>query len=163
MERRERRNMFDGLTITESRSMGLVKRAFKVVLGMYLVIGLTAGYRAWFQVKSLQLQSTDSILRRGSAVETMVVSYARTPVEVRLELIQGSHSETFAVQRVPNNTWSFFDPRTRQASQSAVLTGDVLGRFEAGKALLRATATGRPQLTRLPPPLVRELVVEIAQ
>lgn len=153
--------MFESLTIREARSMVWVKRAFKIVLGMYLVIGQMALYRAWFQVKSLQLQATDSILRRGSTIETTVVSYARTPVEVRLELVQGNHSETFAVHQVPDNDWAFFDPRTRQASQSAVLTGDVLGRFEAGKAVVRATATGRPQLTRLPPPLVREVVVEI--
>lgn len=153
--------MFESQTIRDARSMVLVKRTLKVVLGMYLVIGLTAGYRAWFQLKSLQLQSTDSILRPGSTVETTVVSYARVPVEVRLELIQGNHSETFAVQYVPKNSWAFLDPRTRQASQKAVLTEDVLGRFEAGKALVRATASGRPQLTRLPPPLMRELVVEI--
>lgn len=112
-------------------------------------------------MKSLQLQSTDSILRSGSTVETAVVSYARVPIEVRLELVQGNHSETLAVYQVPKNSWAFLDPRTQQASQNANLSDDVLSRFEAGKVLLRATATGRLQLTRLPPPLVRELVVEI--
>jgi hypothetical protein len=141
--------------------MVLVKRVFKILIGMYLVIGLTAGYRAWFQMKSLQLQSTDSILRPGSTVETTVVSYARVPINVRLELVQGNHSETLAVYQVPKNSWAFLDPRTQQASQTAVLTGDVLSRFETDKAVVRATATGRPQLTRLPPPLVREVVVEI--
>ena len=153
--------MFESLAIKEARSMVLVKRAFKLVVGVYFVIGLTAGYRAWFQVKSLELQSTDSILRPGSAIQTTLVSFARTPIEVRLELIQGAHSETFAVQHLPDNDWAFLDPRTRQASQSVVLTADVLRRFEAGKAQVRATATGRPQLSRLPPPLVRELEVEI--
>lgn len=153
--------MFESLTIREARSMVVVKRTFKLILSAYLVIGLIAGYRAWFQVKSLELRSTDSVLRQGSAIQSTVVSYARTPVDVRLELVQGTHAETFAVQRVPNNTWSFFDPRTRKASQNAVLTSDVLDRFKPGKAQVRATATGRPQLTRLPPPLVREVEVEI--
>jgi len=153
--------VFESLTIREARSMVWVKRAFKIVLGMYLVIGITAGYRAWFQLKSLQLQSTDSILRPGSTVKTTVVSYARVPVDLRLELVQGNHYETLAVQQVPKNTWAFLDPRTRQASQNAVLTDDVLGRFETGRALLRATAIGRTQLTHLPPPLVREIAVEI--
>src|SRR6266550_9063739 len=155
--------MFENLTIREERSMVLVKRAFKLILGAYLVIGLIAFYRAWFQVKSLELKSTDTVIHRGSAVQTKVVSYARTAVEVRLELVQGAHSETFAVQHVPGNTWSFFDPRMRQASQSATLNGDILERFEPGKAQVRATATGRPQLMRLPPPLVREVAVEIGR
>lgn len=141
--------------------MVLVKRTFKILIGLYLVIGLTAGYRAWFQMKSLQLQSTVSILRPGSTVKTTVVSYARVPIDVRLELVQGNHSETLAVYQVPKNSWAFLDPRTQQATQNAMLSDDVLRRFEAGKALLRATATGRPQLSRLPPPLVREVVVEI--
>jgi hypothetical protein len=153
--------MFNSLTIPEARSMVLVKRVFKLLLGLYLVIGLIALYRAWFQVKSLDLRSTDAIVRRGSPFETKVVSYARTPIEVRLELIQGAHAETLAVQRVHDNTWAFFDPRTRQASQTVLLDGDVLARFAPGKARVRVTATGRPQLTRLPPPLVRELEVEI--
>ena len=153
--------MFESLTIREARSMILLRRAMKLALGAYLIIGLMAGYRAWFQVKALDLQSTDSILRRGATIETAVVTYARVPVEVRLELIQGMHAETLAVQQVPKNSWAFLDPRTRKASQRAVLTDDVLARFETGEAQLRATATGRPQLAHLPPPLVREVVVEI--
>ncbi|MBA2702802.1 MAG: hypothetical protein H0U60_03005 [Blastocatellia bacterium] len=49
--------MFERLTITEVRSMVLVKRVFKLMLGVYLVVGLIALYRAWFQVKSLDLRS----------------------------------------------------------------------------------------------------------
>ena len=153
--------MFEDLAIKEACSIILFKRAFKLLVGAYLVIGLMAGYRAWYQVKSLQLESTDAVLRSGSAIETTVVSYARTPIEVRLELVQGAHSETFAVQHIPDNTWAFLDPRSLQASQTAVLTGNFLERFGTGKAKLRATAIGRPQLSRLPPPLVRELEVDI--
>lgn len=152
--------MFEGLSINEARPLIFLKRVFVLVLGAFLVIGMIAAYRAWFQVKSLELQSTDSILRPGSSIQTTVVSYARTPVDVRLELIQGTHSETLAVQHVPDNDWAFFDPRTRQGSQSRVLTPDVLKRFDAGKAHIRATAIGRPQWMRLPPTVVRELVVE---
>jgi hypothetical protein len=153
--------MFESPPIKDTRFSVLLKRAFLLVVGAYLVIGTMAAYRAWFQVKSLDLQSTDLILRSGSAIQTTVVSYARTQVEVRLELIQGTHSETLAVQHVPDNYLAFFDPRTRQAAQTAVLTPDVLSRFETGSAKVRATAVGRPQWTRLPPPLVRELAVEI--
>ena len=58
--------------------MVLVKSVFKLLIGAYVAIGLTAGYLAWFQVKSLQLQSADLILHRGSAIQTTVVSYAQT-------------------------------------------------------------------------------------
>jgi hypothetical protein len=153
--------MFESLTIREARSMVLIKRVLKLMVGVYLIIGLTAGYRAWFQIKSLEVRSTDSVLRRGSTIETTVVSYARVPIEVRLELIQGTHSETFALQRVPKNTWAFLDPRTREASQTAVLAADVLDRFAPGEARVRATATGGLQLGHLPPPLTREVAVKI--
>jgi len=43
----------------------------------------------------------------------------------------------------------------------AIVTEDVLDQFDGGKAWLRATAVGRPQWTRLPPPVIKELVVEI--
>jgi hypothetical protein len=33
------------------------------MVGVYLVIGLIAGYRAWFQVKSLDLHLIDSGVR----------------------------------------------------------------------------------------------------
>ena len=155
--------MFESLTIREARSMVLLKRAFQLVVAVYLVIGLMAFYRMWFQVRSLELHSTDSILRPGSTIETNLGSYARTPIEVRLELVQGAHAETFALQHLPDNDWAFLDPRPRQASQTNVLTADVLNRFKAGKALVRATAVGRPQLSRTPPPVVREVEVEIGQ
>jgi hypothetical protein len=153
--------MFESLKIKDARSIVFMKRVFSLFLGAYLVIGFIAAYRAWFQVKSLELQSTSATLKAGTAVETKLVSYARTTVEVKLELVQGTRAESFAVQSVPGNTWAFFDPRTRQGSQLAVLTPDILERFAAGRAQLRATATGRKQWGRLPPPVVRELVVEI--
>lgn len=155
--------MFESVVIKQARSMVVVKRAFQLIVGTYLVIGLIAGYRMWFQVRSLELHSTDSILRPGSIIETSLGSYARTPIEVRLELVQGAHAETFALQHLPDNDWAFLDPRPRQASQTNVLTADVLSRFEKGKALVRATALGCPQLSRTPPPVVREVEVEIDQ
>jgi hypothetical protein len=138
----------------------LLKRACFVFLGAYLLIGIISAYRAYYQIHSLAIAS-DATLQRGSAIQTTVVSYARTPVDVRLELIQGTHSEILAMQGVPGNDWGFWDPRSRKASQTAVLTEETLTRFTPGTAQLRATAIGRPQWTRLPPPVVRELTVKI--
>jgi hypothetical protein len=153
--------MFENVVIKQARSMVVVKRAFQLIVGTYLVIGLIAGYRMWYQVRSLEVHAGDAILRPGSTIETNLGSYARTPIEVRLELVQGAHAETFALLHVPDNDWAFLDPRPRQASQTNVISADVLGRFQKGRALVRATALGRPQLSRTPPPVVREVKVEI--
>lgn len=153
--------MFESVVISQPRSMIVVKRAFQLLVSAYLVIGLIAFYRMWFQVRSLEVHASESILRPGSTIETNLGSYARTPIEVRLELVQGAHAETFALVHLPDNDWAFLDPRPRQASQTNVLTADVLSHFQKGKALVRATALGRPQLSRTPPPVVREVEVQI--
>ena len=145
-------------------------------LSTYFVIGLISAYRAWYQVKSLdvRLEGNGSLFvpndRRAKSVagvahdsvfEAHLVSYARTHIEVRLELIQGSNVETLNLETLPGNEWGFWDPRTRQRSFKGVLTDEVLRHFQPGRATLRATATGRHQWMRMPPPVVREMTVEI--
>ena len=171
-------NMFAGNRITWPLPFRVMKGVCCVLLGVYLVIGLMAAYRAWYQVHSLDLRLTGFghvfvpndprapvvvNLKAGSIIETTLVSYARTTIDVQVELIQGEHTETLMRQRLRGNEWAFFDPRTRQASQSTVLTDEILGRFERGKALVRATAVGREQWTRLPPPVIQESAVEISK
>ena len=146
--------------INETRWLVFLKRACVIVVGVYLLIGMIALYRAVTQIHSLDLQS-DGILRSGSSVKATVVSYARVPIDLRIELIQDDHSEIVAVQQVQKNEWSLLDPRTREATQTTVLTDDLLARFESGKAIVRATAIGRLQFDRLPPPMVREVMVDI--
>jgi hypothetical protein len=51
------------------------------------------------------------------------------------------------------------DPRPWRGSLRVVLGPGALAGFTSGPAQLRATATGRPQWTRLPPPTVRETAV----
>ena len=144
----------------ETRWLVFLKRVCVVVVGVYLVIGMIALYRAVTQIHSLEIQS-DGIVRSGSAITATVVSYARTPIDVRIELVQDAHSEIVAVQRVQKNDWALLDPRTREATQTAVLTDDLLKKFAGGHAVVRATAVGRAQFGRLPPPMVREVAVNI--
>ena len=154
----------------------LLKRLCLVVLSAYLVIGLISAYRAWYQVKSLdlRLQGSGSVsvpndpraesvtdVANGSVFEADLVSYARTHIDVRMELVQGTNSETLAFGTLPGNQWGFWDPRTRQRSFKTVLTDEVLNHFQPGRAKLRATAIGRHQWMRLPPPVVREITVEL--
>src|SRR3954469_24334463 len=153
--------MFDNLPSRESRPLSLLKSATLLFMALCFVTAMASGHRAYFQVRSLELRLGEPVLRAGSVVETEVVSSGRTTVDVRVELIQDSYAETLAVQRMRGNEWAAIDPRTQSAAQRVVLTPELLSRFHTGTATLRATATGRSQWLRLPPPTVREYLVVI--
>ena len=153
--------MFDSLSPNRSRPMVLLKRVCQVFVATYLVIGAFATWRSYYQVHSLDLQTDNTVLRPGSMITTNLVSYARNRIDVRLELIQGNHLETLSAHQVLSNEWALLDPRIRRASQTVTLSQDLLNRFEAKPVLMRVTAFGRPQWGRTPPPVVRELTMEI--
>src|SRR6202008_3024991 len=152
--------MFDTLTIRDARPIFWLKRAFVAVIVALLVIGMISSHRAYFQVRSLELDAP-ALLTEGSVVQTSVVSSGRTTVDVVVELIQGTHSERILNLRLHGNELGFFDPRTRHGSESVKLTPEKLSTFQPGTAVLRSVATGRHQWFRLPPPTVRELPVVI--
>jgi hypothetical protein len=153
--------MSDAPTPTDARPVALLKKAALVLVALCFVTALASGYRAYFQVYSLELRVDEPVLRPGSVVSTDVSASGRTTVGVRVELVQGARAETLAVHQLPGNVWASFDPRPRKGSHAVTLTPEALARFAEGPATLRATATGRPQWTRLPPPTVREAAVEI--
>ena len=152
--------MFDELTINEALPIVWLKRVFVVVIVAFLSIGMVSLYRALVQVRNLELNAPRA-LSAGSIVEIAVVSSGRTMVDVEVYLIQGSHSEKLLKLHVRGNELGFFDPRAQYASDRFTLTAEVLSKFQPGAARLRSVAIGREQLTRLPPPTVRELEVEI--
>lgn len=153
--------MFDELTIHDARPILWMKRAFVFVIVLLLVIGAVSSHRAYFQVRSLEL-SAPRTLTAGTVVNMSVVGSGRTQVDVEVDLIQGTHSERIQHLHLTGNNLAFFDPRPQHGSDSLVLTSEMLSRFQPGAARLRAIATGREQWTRLPPPTVREMEVEIA-
>ncbi len=152
--------MFESLTIPEARPIVWLKRLFTLVIVVLLAIGMVSSYRAYVQVRSLELDAP-RLLSAGAVVKTSVVTSGRTMADVEVDLIQGEHSERLLRLHVPGNELGFFDPRTQHASQTATLTQDILSKFQSGSARLRSVATGRPQWMRLPPPTVREFEVEI--
>ena len=152
--------MFDALTIKDAWPIAWLKRMFVAIIGTLLVIGAISAHRAWVQVRSLDLKAPQT-LAAGSTVEIAVVSSGRTMLDVDVELIQGSHSEKLFRLHLRGNELGFFDPRPRDGSQTAALTKETLAGFQPGPARLRAVATGREQFTRLPPPTVREMDVNI--
>ena len=141
--------------------MVLLKRIL-LIIAVHLLIGLISTYRAYYQIHSLDVTTTD-IVQPGSTIKTEVVTYGRSFADVRLELIQHGKTLTLHDQQVAANEFGFYDPRTQTASLSVVITPEMLERFAAGSAVLRATAVGREQWTRLPPPVVREVNVTIRQ
>jgi hypothetical protein len=153
--------MFESIATREARPLALLKRGVLVLLALCFVTALASGYRAYYQVLGLELRLAEPTVRGGSVVQVAVVGSGRTTIDVRVELIQGGHSETLATHRMRGNEWASFDPRPRSASPSFVLTPEQLAGFTDGAAKVRVTATGRPQWMRLPPPTVREAEVEI--
>ena len=152
--------MFDELAIRDARPIFWLKRVFVFVIAALLLIGAVSSHRAYFQVRSLELNAPHT-LTAGAVVNTSVVGSGRTQVDVEVDLIQGAHSERLQHLHLTGNNLAFFDPRPQHGSDSLVLTSETLSGFQPGPAHLRAVATGREQWTRLPPPTVRELEVEI--
>ena len=154
------RDIFDELTIHDARPILWLKRAFVFVIVALLVIEAVSSHRAYFQVRSLELNAP-TVLSVGSIVNASVVGSGRTQVDVEVDLIQGTHSERLMHVHLTGNNLAFFDPRQQHGSDSVALTAETLSTFQPGPARLRAVATGREQWTRLPPPTVREIDVEI--
>jgi len=154
--------MFETRAIPEAKPLKFLRRTTIVFVIAFLCIGAMSTYRAWVQVRHLELRS-DPVLHTGSIVETDVTSSARNGIAVRLELVQGAHAETLDILKLRGNELGFFDPRSKQAGQRVSLTADHLARFEPGEAILRATGTGGPEWGRTPPPVIREMKVQISK
>ena len=145
----------------ESRASRLAKRAVLVFILGQLPIGALSGYRAGVQIKELTLSTTSATLAPGVVVQSNLVSWARVESDARIELVQGKRVEMLGEVYLPRNHEPVFDPRPRRGSVVVTLTPTMLARFEPGTATLRATAVGRPQWLRVPPPTVREQPVTI--
>ena len=142
--------------------MNIVRRFLMITLIFFLLIGAWSAYRAWVQVRSVEVRLLTPNLREGASAIVRVVTSGRGLVTTRLELVQGNRAELIAQMLIAGNRNGFFDPRFREGIMTPSLTKEFLARFQPGAAILRATATGRPQWTRLPPPTVQELAVSVA-
>ena len=132
-----------------------------VILVTYVLPGLFASYRAWVQIRSLDLIVPRKELRIGDTIRVNTVSWARTWVDVDLVLVQGTRVDTLAAHQIPKNHDASIDPRWRRDSIIVVMTPLSLAGYNSGDATLRARAIGGPQWLRTPPPLVRESLVSL--
>jgi hypothetical protein len=128
---------------------------------IHVVLASISGYRAIVQVYQVDIALASPTLSHGSAVRLSVATSGRTPVDAELELIQSTHAETLAVLLIPDHENASYDPRTIHAAKSVLLTSERLARFQPGPAILRATANGRSQWLRVPPPVVAERSVDM--
>jgi hypothetical protein len=147
----------------ESRAARLAKRAVLWFIVLQLPIGALSSYRAWVQIKGLTLSTTSTTLAPGVVVRSDLASWARTESDARIELVQGDRVAMLGEVYLPRNHEPVFDPRPQHGSVVVTLTPATLAEFTAGPATLRASAVGRPQWLRVPPPTIREQAVTIAR
>ena len=131
------------------------------LLCVHVVLALISGYRAIWQIFSLEIRAPAAVLRPGSLVGVKVVSSGRVEADAILELIQGERAETLVVRYLQRNWDGAYDPLPKRDSAFVALSAETLRRFAKGPATLRATAHGSMQWLRTPPPTVRERVVEL--
>lgn len=131
------------------------------IVAFGILIGGWSVDRAWKQVRDLELASSPTV-GVGSSPRIDVVTSGRAPVTVVLTLAQGTRTDTIAVQTIGAHRDAFWDPTFISRRFYPRLTTTQMSRFEAGAAVLRAEARGRPQWLREPPPVVREVAVTLA-
>jgi hypothetical protein len=155
--------LFESQVAKEPRLLTAVKVFLVAFVAFHAVIALLSGYRAIWQLRSLDVTATEQTLRPHSQVKADLVTSGRVIVNLRLELVQGDHSEPLGAQQVWKNNFASYDPRPHPASLSVELTPELLSRFRPGPARVRATAVGGSQWVGLlqAPSMVREIEVEI--
>jgi hypothetical protein len=126
----------------------------------FVFFGGIAGYRAIVQIYRVELQAPDTI-RAGSEVSVGVTTSGRVTSSATLVLVQGKRVDTLHRRVISDNHIGWFisqsiNPFPVRDSMTVVVSPEVLARFDAGPATLRAIGLGGSQWMRVPPPTVRE-------
>ena len=138
----------------------VVRRALFTLFGIHMVFATFSGYRAIVQVKSLDV-TAPAAMGVGSTMRVHVVSWNRTHVTMRLTLEQGTTVDTLAIKVIPSSGIAAWNPIPQHGTIAVTLDAHTLSRFHSGDAVLRATAIGRPQWMRTPPPTVQAQRVQL--
>ena len=139
----------------EPRATRILRRVLLPFVALWLVLAAWSGVRAIVQVFRLHLDAP-AIVSPGSILEARILSSARVPVTVRLELSQAGQTVVLGRHTVRTSRDAALDPRLRRGRLAVTLRTTDLARFAAGPATVRAVATGGSQFLRTPPPTVRE-------
>lgn len=134
-----------------------------VVLACWLPLAAYSGFRAIVQVYSLDVRTTSSTLAPGTVIQADVVTSGRAHADIVLEIRQRSTVDTVGSVFVAGNSDGALDPRPRRGTLRVVLTSDQLARLAPGPVIIRATAVGRSQWMRLPPPTITEMATTLSR
>jgi hypothetical protein len=137
----------------------VLRRVTIGVAALWIPLALWSGYRAVVQVFSLRIQAPTALVA-GAEVRADVVTSGRAHADISLELVQGTRSIALGSRFFAGNRDGALDPRPRRGSLLVTVTPAHLEGWEPGPLTIRATAVGRHQWMRLPPPTVRETTVQ---
>lgn len=144
------------------RILRVFQRVVLILVLLYAALGAYSVYRAWVQVRSLDLRVVSEDIRPGIPALVEVTTSGVTIVKVKLELVQGATHETLSALRLVPAHAPFFNPRIRQGTMMPSFTPEFLARFQPGPAVVRATATGERKWLYTPEPVVKEVAVVVA-
>jgi hypothetical protein len=145
---RYRNHLFGQVPVWHRR----LRWALGIFIGVHVVLAMISGYRAIVQVYELRIVNPPTTIAPGSRLEAAVVTSGRTTVAVRLELLQGREARLLGIRDVAGNRDGAYDPRPRRGALAIRLSAAMLDGATAGPGVLRATAIGRSQWLRVPPP-----------
>lgn len=138
-----------------------LKRIGHAMLAVLVPLAAASGYRAWFQVWSLDLAVDAPAVRPGSVIRVSALTSGRVTVDLRLEILQDGRVYSIAADQVRTALNPAMDPRPRRGAMTVVVTDAMAGGWRPGPATLRVAARGRAQLLREPPPEIREVAVTV--
>jgi hypothetical protein len=141
--------------------MRWVRGVIVSILALLATSGGLASYRAYYPISRVALRVSSAPIRAGTIIRVDTASSGRGPVEIRVELIQGTQHATLVLERVGSRRWAFWDFRSVSHTTRAVVSAATLERFTGGEAVVRATARGAPAWLRQPPPITDEVTVEV--
>lgn len=132
--------------------------AFLIVHGVLFPL---SGFRAWVQVYSVELTTSSNVATPGTRIVAKVETSGRIGIAVDISARQGSRAISLASMTIPSNEQAIYDPRPRRDSLVVLLTTESLHELSPGPTSIVASATGRPQFTRMPPPVIRQLAMTV--
>ena len=153
--------LFDNRLAKEWTGFTILRRVIIAAAIIHFSLAAASGYRAIVQVYDVTIETPSPTIRAGQPLTVHVSTSGRTYVDVRVDLVQGNHTETIGSTTVDSNDSFFYDPRPKGIAMNVVVPNDILSRFAPGNATVRATAVGRPQWLRTPPPTADEARVTV--
>lgn len=118
-------NPLDGTSpvrMPPSRVQAGLRRFGQAMLLVLAPLAAASGYRAWFQVWSLDLTVYDSPVRPGSMITVSALTSGRVHVDLRLELWQDGLADVLGADRARTRFYPEMDPRPRRGVMTVVVT-----------------------------------------